>query len=220
MTKEVVIFGTSGFSRLALWYLKNDSNFNVCGFTVDDTYFKEEFHEGLPVVPWSQIHSRFKPKHYRLFAPMSPKNMNRDREQVWLRAKAEGYSFASYISSRATVLTEEIGENCFILEDNTLQPFTRIGSNTILWSGNHIGHDTAVEDSVFVASQVVVSGRCSIGKYSYLGVNSAIRDGLRLPEGTFLGMSSALTKEVLEPWGTYIGVPAKRTVVASYDQQL
>jgi sugar O-acyltransferase (sialic acid O-acetyltransferase NeuD family) len=220
MSEEVVIFGTSGFSRLALWYLKNDSNFNVCGFAVDDTYFEEESHEGLPVVPWSQIHRRFKPSQFRLFAPMSPTNMNRDREQVWLRAKDEGYSFISYISSRATVLTEEIGENCFILENNTLQPFSRIGSNTILWSGNHIGHDTTIEDSVFVASHVVISGRCRIGKYSYLGVNSAVRDGLRLSEGTFLGMSSALTKEVLEPWGTYIGVPAKRAVVASYDQRL
>ena len=52
------------------------------------------------------------------------------------------------------------GDNCFILEDNTVQPFVTIGNNVTLWSGNHIGHDSVIEDDCFISSHVVVSGTC------------------------------------------------------------
>lgn len=220
MTENVIIFGVSGFAKLARWYLENDSSYNVCGFVVDDDYFSDTVFEGLPVVRWSDVHSSFPSNRYALFAPMSPTNINRDRAAVWSRGKKENYRFISYISSKATVLSDDIGDNCFVLEDNTVQPFTSIGSNSILWSGNHVGHDSRIGDNVFVSSQVVVSGRCNVGDYSYLGVNSTLRDGITLAEGTFLTMASALTEDVLDPWGTYKGNPAIRRGVASYDIKL
>ena len=34
----------------------------------------------------------------------------------------------------------------------------RIGNDVVLWSGNHIGHDSTIGDHCFIASHVVVSG--------------------------------------------------------------
>ena len=34
------------------------------------------------------------------------------------------------------------------------------------------------EDHVFITSHVVISGNCLIKKYSYLGVNSSLKDGI------------------------------------------
>jgi hypothetical protein len=45
--------------------------------------------------------------------------LNKIRTRIYNEEKEKGYKFISYISSKATVLTKEIGENCFILEDNT-----------------------------------------------------------------------------------------------------
>lgn len=77
-----------------------------------------------------------------------------------------------HVSSRPDL---KIGENCFIFEDNTIQPFVTIGDNRVLWSGNHVGHNPTVGDHVFVTSQVVISGACTIGDNSFLGVNATIR---------------------------------------------
>ena len=45
-------------------------------------------------------------------------------EAIYREGKERGYSFISYVSSRATRFAgTPIGENCFILEDNTIQPF-------------------------------------------------------------------------------------------------
>jgi sugar O-acyltransferase (sialic acid O-acetyltransferase NeuD family) len=154
---------------------------------------------------------------YRIFAPMSGKGMNRNRERIFLEAKRKGYELISYVSSRATVFPgAQIGENCFILEDNTIQPFTTIGNNVVLWSGNHIGHHSAIHEHVFFASHVVLSGHCTVEPYCFFGVNSTIRDGLRIRQGTLVAMGALITKDT-EPWGVYIGNPAVKTDRPSYD---
>jgi UDP-3-O-[3-hydroxymyristoyl] glucosamine N-acyltransferase len=110
----------------------------------------------------------------------------------------------SYVSSRCTFLTEEpIGDNCFILEDNTVQPFVKIGRDVTLWSGNHIGHDAIIGDHCFISSHVVVSGRVRIGPYCFLGVNATIRNGITLAAETVVGAGAVIMKDTVEK-GVYI----------------
>lgn len=207
---QVIIFGVLDTAELAKWYLDNDSEHEVAGFTVHAQFKNvDEFH-GLPVVEFEELEKHFPPSNFFLFAPMTGKRMNKLREKVYIEGKKKGYSYISYISSRATICGNEIGENCFILEDNTIQPFTKIGNNVVLWSGNHIGHHGEIKDHVFFTSHVVMSGHCIINSYSFLGVNATIRDYTTLGEGTLLAMGASLVKQETEPWGVYIGNPAKK----------
>ena len=135
--------------------------------------------------------------------------MSRLRADIYNQIKAKGYELISYVSSKATRFNNEIGDNCFILEDNTLQPFTNIGNNVVMWSGNHIGHHCTIKDHVFFTSHVVLSGHCTIEPFCFFGVNSTIRDGIQLAEGTLVGMSASVTKNT-EEWGVYLGNPAKK----------
>ncbi|MGD0960000.1 MAG: acetyltransferase, partial [Methylomonas sp.] len=182
----------------------------VVAFCVNREYMPENaFFRNLPIVAFEEVESIFPPASYCFFAPMSPKNMNRDREAIFLAIKEKGYDCISYISSKATVFDNKIGENCFILEDNTIQPFTSIGNNVVLWSGNHIGHHGIIHDYVTFTSHVVMSGHCEIGAYSFFGVNSTLRDGLRIAEGSFIAMASAIIKDT-EAWSVYKGNPATK----------
>jgi acetyltransferase-like isoleucine patch superfamily enzyme len=136
--------------------------------------------------------------------------MNRLRAEIYAQIKAKGYEMISYVSSKATRFKNKIGDNCFILEDNTLQPFTDIGNNVIMWSGNHIGHHGIIKDHVMFTSHVVLSGHCIIEPYTFFGVNATIRDGLTIAEGTFVAMAACITKNT-EPWGFYKGNPAVKS---------
>lgn len=206
---KVVIFGILDTAELAHYYLENDSEHEVVGFTVHEKYIRETSFKGLPVVPFEKLQDVFPPSHYMLFAPMTAKNMNRMRENVYMEGKAKGYNYISYISSKATIFDNQIGENCFILEDNTIQPFTKIGNNVVLWSGNHIGHHGEIKDHVFFTSHVVMSGHCLIEPYCFFGVNATIRDYSHLAQGTLLAMGACLTHQKTEEWGIYVGNPAK-----------
>jgi sugar O-acyltransferase (sialic acid O-acetyltransferase NeuD family) len=194
---------------LAHYYLSHDSEHEVVGFTVNREYLNESHFKGLPVFPFEELNSYFSIDEVSLFAPMTGRKMNKLREKVYLAGKNMGYQFISYVSSKATICHNEIGENCFILEDNTLQPFTKIGNNVVMWSGNHIGHHGIIRDHVFFTSHVVLSGHCDVGSYSFFGVNATIRDYTKIGMGTLVGMASSITKDTAE-WGVYIGNPAKQ----------
>lgn len=206
---KVIIFGINDLAELAHYYLSKDSEHEVVAFTVHKKYKKGIDFKGLPIVNFELIKEIYPPNEYKLFAPMIGTNMNRFREKVFLEGKAKGYKFITYISSKATLFENKIGENCFILENNTIQPFTTIGDNVILWSGNHIGHHSVIKDHVFFTSHVVMSGHCIIEPYCFLGVNSTIRDGCHLAQGTLVAMGASLTKPSTSEWGIYMGNPAK-----------
>ncbi|MET7256648.1 acetyltransferase [Dyadobacter jiangsuensis] len=206
---KVIVFGVLDTAELAHYYLTHDSDHEVVAFTVNRQYIEHDNFHGLPVVAFEDVETVFPPSEYKFFAPMTGRNMNRNREAIYNHAKAKGYQFISYISSRATLFNNEIGENCFILEDNTIQPFTTIGNNVVLWSGNHIGHHGQIKDHVFFTSHVVLSGHCVVESYSFFGVNATIRDYTTIAQGTLVGMASAIMKET-EEWGVYVGNPAKK----------
>ena len=207
---KVIIFGVLDTAELAHYYLKHDSEHEVVAFTINKQYIQEESFHGLPVIAFEDVEKIFSPLEYSFFAPMTGRNMNRNRESVYNAVKEKGYQFISYISSRATIFDKSVvGDNCFILEDNTIQPLTTIGNNVVMWSGNHIGHHSIIKDHVFFTSHVVMSGHCEIESYCFFGVNSTIRDYTHIAQGTLVGMASAITKET-EEWGIYIGNPAKK----------
>jgi sugar O-acyltransferase (sialic acid O-acetyltransferase NeuD family) len=197
--KPIVIFGVSQLADLAHFYFRHDTDREVVAFTVDANYIESEEHDDLPVAPFEEIAERFPPERFDLFLPISFKKMNGVRQARFETAKAQGYTCASYVSSKATTWPDlTIGENCFIFEDNTIQPFVTIGDNCVLWSGNHIGHHTRIGDHVFITSQVVVSGACEIGDNCFLGVNATIRDETCLAPSTLVGMGAAITKDTAE----------------------
>lgn len=209
---KVIIFGVLDTAELAHYYLSSDSEHEVVAFTVHKKYLNVTSFMGLPVLPFENIENIFPPSGFSLFAPMTGKKMNKLREEIYLQGKGKGYTFITYISSNATWFDNEIGENCFILEDNTIQPFTKIGNNVVLWSGNHIGHHGLIKDHVFFTSHVVMSGHCIIESNCFLGVNSTIRDYSHLSKGTLLAMGSCLTIKKTEEWSVYIGNPARKNL--------
>lgn len=215
MKKPLVIFGAGDIAQLAHFYFSIDSEYEVVAFTVDAAYITMAEFLGLPVVSFEEIASRYSPDTCDMFIALSYTKLNQVRKEKYLAAKTLGYRIASYVSSYATVLNAgRIGDNCFILEDNTIQPFVTIGNNVTLWSGNHIGHHSTIHDHCFIASHVVVSGGVEIGEFCFIGVNATLRDHIRVGEKCVIG-AGALLLENAEPEGVYIGQATERSRVPS-----
>jgi sugar O-acyltransferase (sialic acid O-acetyltransferase NeuD family) len=213
--KELLIFGTADISQLAYYYFSNDSNYKIGAFTVDAKYIKGNEFCGLPVVPFEEVVRHYPPEKYELFVALSYSRLNQIRKEKYFAAKSLGYRFASYISSHATILNNfNIGENCFILEDNTIQPFVTIGNNITLWSGNHIGHHSIIHDHCFLSSHIVVSGGVEIGEACFIGVNATLRDHIKIGEKCVIGAGTLILADA-DPEGVYIGNGTVRANVSS-----
>ena len=207
--KPILIFGTGDIARLAHRYFTLDARREVAGFTVDRTFRREDRYLDLPLVDFEAAEERFPPSRFDGFVAVSYRNMNRLRANKYAAMKTRGYVLASYVSSRCTWLCDDLpGDNCFILEENTVQPFVKIGSNVTLWSGNHIGHDSVIEDHCFISSHVVVSGHVRVGAFSFLGVNATLRNGVTLAPATLVGAGALIMKDTVEK-GVYMATRAE-----------
>lgn len=200
----IVIFGAGDIGKIAHYYFSHDSKDEVVGFTVDRAYRQAETFLDLPLVDFEEVTSRFPPERYKMFVAMSYAKTNKIRASKYFQAKECGYECATYISTRCSFLTDlPVGDNCFILEDNTVQPFVKIGNNVTLWSGNHIGHDSIIDDHCFISSHVVVSGRVRIRPYCFIGVNATLRNAIEIAPETVIGAGSIIMKDTVEK-GVYM----------------
>lgn len=197
---KIVIIGTGETGEIAYEYFTHDSEHEVVAFSVESAYLNQDktLHS-LPVIPLEDLEQQYPPNEVLVFVAISSTKLNRIRTRLYLQLKERGYRFTSYVSSRAFVWRNaEIGENCFIFENNTIQPFVKIGNNVVLWSGNHIGHNTVIHDNCFIASQVVISGFCDIGENCFLGVNSTIINNITVGKDCFIGAGALIQKDADE----------------------
>jgi len=203
-TKKAILFGTSGQAEVMAYLLDKDSEYEVVAFTCTKEYLRSEYFFKRPLVDFENVERIYPPDEYEMHIAIGYAQNNQIRRKFYDLAKRKGYKLLTYISSKCTNYAAGIGDNCFIFEDNTIQPFVEIGNNCILWSGNHIGHHSIIKDNVFISSHVVVSGHCIIGNNSFLGVNSTLRDGIKIAPFTTLGAGCLIVKDTEES-KIYIG---------------
>jgi sugar O-acyltransferase (sialic acid O-acetyltransferase NeuD family) len=208
--RKLVLIGDSAFAEIAYEYFQHDSVYEVVSFCVEREFLKRDTLFGLPVIAFEDLPGLYTPADHSFFAANVYTQKNQLRTRLYRAAKEKGYTPASYISSHAFVWPNcQIGEHCFIFENNVVQPFVKIGDNVILWSGNHIGHHSTIMDHCFFSSHVVVSGFCRIGEACFMGVNSTVANNLNIGNNCIIGAGALILSDV-ENDTTAIGIWKKR----------
>lgn len=193
--RKVVIFGTSDFASQVSFYLKNDSNFEVVAYTVNEEYNTAKTFLGLPVVDFEEVHEKYPPTKYAMFIAIGYHKLNLSREGKFNEAKAKGYQLICYVCSRNSYWNDlKIGENCFIMEGNIFMQNVKIGDNVIINVGNRIGHDSVIEENCFLTSNVMIGGFCTIQKNTFIGMSTVIKDKTTIGERNILGAGAVILK--------------------------
>ena len=194
--KDLVIFGVGQIAEVMHYYFTEEGNRNVAAFCVDAEYRTTEKLFGVPVVPFEELEKEYSPESHELFVAISFRQVNKLRETKVREAAAKGYTFASHVSPRASVWRSFVAEpNTIIMENNVIQPHVKIGRNVIMWSGNHIGHHSTIEDHCFIASHAVISGSVRIGEGTFVGVNATIRDNITIGKHNVLGAGTLILSD-------------------------
>ena len=204
--KKLVLFGTGEIATLARFYFTEDSPYEVSAFTADDEFVKETTFAGLPLVPFSRVRDAYPPSEFEMHVALSYRKLNQIRAEKYRLAKTAGYRLASYVCSKSVTWSDlSHGDNCFVLENQTIQPTVKIGNNVMLWSGNHIGHASIIRDDVYISSHVVLCGHTDIGSRCFLGVNSTIRDFAKIGDDCFIAMDASVTSPEVPAGSVVIG---------------
>lgn len=192
---NVVIFGVGKGASIAYRYLLTDSEHTICGFTVEQEFLVEKSFYGLPVVDFASVENVFSPQDYYMFVPLGLQQMNVFRYNKYMAAKHKGYKFISYIHSSVKKYEFfSVGENCFILQNNSINFDVEIGDNVVIWSGNQIGDRSVIKSNNWISSHVCIAGDVIIEPFCVLGVNSTISNDVTIATKTFLGANALITK--------------------------
>lgn len=214
---KLVIVGDGETAQLAHQYFTHDSNYRVVAFSVEKKFRKRRKLSGLPVVAFETLQDQFDPSTHAAFVAVSYTHLNRVRARLFAEARRKGFSLASYVSSKAFVWrTAAVGENCFIFEGNVVQHGVRVEDDVILWSGNHIGHQSHIGPHAYISSHCVVSGFCDVGARSFLGVNCTLSDRVKVGADCIIGAGAVVLKDT-EPGKVYVGNPARPLEKSSLD---
>ena len=206
--EKIIIFGAGQLAQLAHFYLTHDSSYKVVAFTVNQEFIKEEKFLGLPVEPFEEIEKGFPPEMFGMVIAVGYSNLNKTRAEKFNAAKVKGYKLISYINSKTILWSDTIiGENCFIFENTTIQPFVKIGDNVIIWSGSHIGHHSVIGNHCFIAPDVSISGNVKVEEHCFLGINSTIINGVTIARENIIGAGALIVKSTKEK-EVYRGVSA------------
>ena len=217
MSGKLVLVGDSLFAEIAYEYFTHDSPYDVVAFAVEHDYRKRDELFGLPVVDFESLVDLHAPDEHSVYVALVYTQLNRLRARLAAAARELGYPLASYVSSNAFVWRNvELGEHCFIFENNVVQPFVRVGDNVVLWSGNHIGHHSRIRDNVFISSHVVVSGSVDVGENSFLGVNSTLVNDITIGRDTWLGPQVTVTRDA-PPGSVYRPARSELREKSSYE---
>jgi sugar O-acyltransferase (sialic acid O-acetyltransferase NeuD family) len=193
--QRIVIFGTADFAQVAHAYLSRDGRYRIDGFTVDASHLTDSTLLGLPVLPFEEVEQRFPPTDVMMLVAVGYSRLNRARTNAYRAARERGYRLVTYVDPWASCVGPvSLGDNCFVLEQNVIQPFVTIGNNVVLWSGNHIGHHSTIADNCYIASHAVIAGHVTIGENCFIGINATIRDGVTIAPDCIIGAGVTLQR--------------------------
>lgn len=211
MKKKLIIFGTTELGVLAHFYFSNDSNYEVIAFTLDEKYITQNSFMGLPVLPFETIEKTYDPSTYEMFIAIGYTKLNEPRKNKYFEARQKGYTLASYVSSKSTSWPGlEVGENTFIMEDNTIMPFCKIGNNVLVWVNSILAHHMIINDHVTITSHCAIGGKVVIEEQAFVGLNATIRNDLTVGKGAVIATCTNVVSNVPE-YSVMIGNPAKPT---------
>jgi len=199
--KKVIIFGIGNFAQIIYIYLKQSSEFEVIAFTANEWAIKDNnsIFCNLPVVPFERVQEIYPPNNFQMFIAIGYTNMNKKRAKIFYEAKSKGYVLVSYIHPTTSINEEfHMGENCFIFENNVIQPFVSLGNNIIIWTGNVISHHTTIKDHCFIVSHSAIAGNVIIDSFCFIGMNATIRNGIKIASESVIGAGSIILKDTEE----------------------
>lgn len=195
--RKLVIFGIGKIGQVVYHHFSTDSDYEVAAFTLDRAFLpKDSRYGGLPVVAFEEVEKQYPPAEYDMFVAIGYQQLNQLRADRLTEARNKGYGIASYVSSQNKHMDRsQIGENCFVMSGDPMQPHTATGDNCFIWTGALIGHHTKVGNHCWITSGVTIGGNCRIGDNCFMGLGSTVGHEVNIGAHCLIGAGALITRD-------------------------
>lgn len=214
MARKLYIFGAQNFAEMCHYFFTEDSGYEVAGFTVDAEYLVDTTFCGLPVIPYEELRSTVPPGEADIFVAIGVARINTLRAECVARVQADGYTLATFLSTRAHVHRDlDLRPNTMVMDHVMIHPGVSIGANTVLWSNCGVALKARIGDHAWVTS-AVIGDSSTIGDYSFIGLNATIAPFVNVGRHNLIGAGAVITRDT-EDYQVFRGPRSRPSSVSS-----
>ncbi len=201
--KGIVIFGAGGHGKVVLDILL-ESKRKVVGFIDDNKAKKGKIINGYSILGgWDCLKGN---KNIEIALGIGD---NKVREELFNRAKKEGFPVTRAIHPRAIVSkTAKIGQGVVIMAGAVINPSVIIEDGVVINTGATVDHDCYLKKFCHIWPGANLAGTVIVGKYSYVGTGAAVIQNITIGDNTIIGAGAVVISDV-SSGVTAVGVPSK-----------
>lgn len=192
--KKLILFGNSLMAEIAYYYFKNFTDYELKYFVSEEKYIKKKKIFDTEVISLQDFLKK-KDKNFNVFIAIGYSKLNKTREKFFKILKKK-YNIVNFIHPDASCYQKNFGINNFIMDNVSINPYTKIGDNNIFWSNCVIGHHTIIKDNNFFSGNSTISGNCEIKNNCFFGVNSSIKDSIKIESECFIDANQYVSKNL------------------------
>jgi sugar O-acyltransferase (sialic acid O-acetyltransferase NeuD family) len=134
---------------------------------------------------------------------------NEIRTKVFNYINNKGGIFLNVIHPSASISNNVImGKGVFVAKNTSINPFSTIANNVIINTGSNIDQECIIDSGVHLAPNATLLGNVKVGKNTFIGANSVVKQGVTIGENVIIGAGSVVLRDVSNNSILY-GNPAK-----------
>ncbi len=191
--KKLAIFGNSTMAEIVYFYFNKFSDYKIEFFITEKKFLKKKKLFGIKIISLDQF-LKLNKKDYTVFVAIGYRELNKKRERFFNLFKKKNYTLTNFVHPDASIYTEHMGKNNFIMDNVSINPFSKIGNNNIFWSNSIIGHHNKIGNNNFFSGNSTISGNCKISNNCFFGVNSSTKDDIQVKNFCFVDANQYVAK--------------------------
>ena len=214
--KRIIIIGGKGTAvNVAEAIIDAAENYNqeveFFGFAFDDDSFNGKINDYPILCKTTEAYQKFGHLDDVFFIfQMNNQNKMKERAKLIDSYNIPSHKWFTFIHPTAFVSRSvKIGFGTVIYTHCAIHSNAIIGNHCTLSALTTIGHDTKVEDNVFMATHVCVGSSVIIEKCNFIGQNVSISTSVTISQNNLFGIGTCVTKKIPESGKIFIGSPAK-----------
>jgi len=204
---KIFIFGASGQGKVVLDILRENKNFEICGFVDNNKQLKGKVIDGIKVLGDSSTLDDLKQQGIQ--GCIVAMGDTRDRYKVANELKQKGFYLINAIHARASIATNVlIGNNVTISIGAVICAHSVIEDNVIINSGAIVEHDNIIRNGAHVGPGARLAGKVEVGEKTFVGIGATVIQNIKIGKNSIIGAGAVVLGDIPDNV-VAVGVPAK-----------
>lgn len=194
--KNILIYGTTEFSKELRFYIENDSSERVLAYVLDKQYIDKKSFDDKPIIAYEDLKGIYSKEDIEIIISLGYSKMNDNRKKIFVKCMDDGWKVGSFIHSSVSNLAKSIGVGNIIMDNVDLRFNCSIGDGNIILTRTVIAHETVVGNFNYFAGSNHINGKNYIGNNNFLGTNCMMADSGYMGDYNLIGSGVALGKKI------------------------